>query len=136
MDKVLVDSSGFIAVFNRRDQYHAQGLEIYKQLRDAKLYTSNYILSELYTRLLPKVGIYGVRLCRQALLKAESQRFLTIEWIDKESVNQAWQYFDKFSEHQLSFTDATSYLLVKKYKLDAIFTFDSDFKEVGLSVLS
>ena len=40
---------------------------------------------------------------------------------------------DKFSEHKISFTDATSFCLYKDFNLDAIFTLDGDFKKMRVN---
>ena len=42
--------------------------------------------------------------------------------------------FLKFSEHKISFTDATIYLCMKEFKIDEVFTLDADFKKIGLKV--
>ena len=48
--------------------------------------------------------------------------------------NKAWNFFVKFSEHELSFTDATIYNFVKDLKIDEILTLDQGFKKIGLKV--
>ena len=40
----------------------------------------------------------------------------------------------KFFEHKVSFTDATTYVLCKDFKIDEVFTLDSDFRKMGLTV--
>ena len=52
--------------------------------------------------------------------------------VDEVLFNKSAETMTKFAEHKLSFVDASIYNLVKDYKLDEVFTLDSDFKKVGL----
>jgi len=42
----------------------------------------------------------------------------------------ALDVFDRYDDHELSFTDATSVALVERYDLDGILSFDNDFDGV------
>ena len=53
--------------------------------------------------------------------------------IDKSIFAKAMEVLLKFSDHKISFTDATSYILYKDFSLDEIFTLDSDFKKLRIN---
>lgn len=52
--KVFVDTSAFVALLVEKEQFHSKVAHQYKDYRQAKavLFTSHYILDELFTRLL------------------------------------------------------------------------------------
>lgn len=132
--KILIDSSAFISLL-AADQYaNKQATNFFDELKDqnARLYTSNLILSESYTWLLYKNGLKIASGLKNMIELAENEGLLEIFWIDDLLSRETWTYFVKFAEHKLSFTDAFSFLLVKKFRLDGIFTFDASFKKVGL----
>lgn len=132
--KILIDSSAFISLL-AADQYtHKQAIHFFDELKNqnARLYTSNLILSESYTWLLYKNGLKVAIGLENMIGMGENEGILEIFWIDDLLSRETWTYFVKFAEHKLSFTDAFSFLLVRKFRLDGIFTFDESFKKVGL----
>lgn len=100
----------------------------------SKFFTSDYVLDETFTRLLKMQGIKAAKKFRQFLKKSESQQQLLIFWTDETLFNQIWPNFQKFSEHNLSFTDTSIYTLIKNFKIDEVLTLDQGFKKVGLTV--
>lgn len=134
--KILIDSCAFISLVVTDQISHHKAKIIFEEFKDqnAMLFTSNLILSESYTWLLYKNDLHIARNLQKMVEDAEKEGFLDIFWMDDLFSKETWDYFVKFSEHKLSFTDAFSYLLVKKFRLDAIFTFDKVFKKIGLPV--
>jgi predicted nucleic acid-binding protein len=49
--------------------------------------------------------------------------------------NRAIFLFRKYTDKILSITDCTSAVLMNDYRIDTIFTFDSDFKVLGLKTI-
>jgi predicted nucleic acid-binding protein len=60
---------------------------------------------------------------------------LTQLWTDEQLQVEAWEILKKFREHKLSLTDATSVALIERFRLDAITSFDQDFKKIGITTL-
>ena len=58
---------------------------------------------------------------------------LTVLEVDSRIFLEAEGSFLKFSDHKISFTDATSYTLLKDFSLDEIFTLDDDFKKIRVN---
>ena len=46
---------------------------------------------------------------------------------------KALDVFLRFSDHKISFTDATLYCLYKDFDLDEVFTLDDDFKKIRVT---
>ena len=49
------------------------------------------------------------------------------------NVSAATDVFTKFADQQFSFTDCSSFVLAKETQVDEVFTFDDDFRLMGLS---
>ncbi len=134
--KVFIDTSVFISLSVKKDinyQRVKKKYQEYKQQR-ALFLTSDYILDELYTRL---IYDFNEKVCKDRVKKltlAEKNGEINVLRINEVLFDKALKVFLKFSEHKISFTDASTYVCVKEYKLDEIFTLDSDFKKLRLKV--
>jgi len=130
--KVFVDTSALVALLVDKEEFHSKVSSQYKNYRKTRavLFTSYFILDELFTRLLYyKVDI---RKHIDKLKDSIARNELTVLQIDENLFNKSVDIFLKFSEHKISFTDATSYVLYKDFSLDEVFTLDSDFKKMRI----
>lgn len=132
--KVFVDTSAFVALFVDKEVFHEKVAKKYYDYRQQRaiLFTSYYVLDELFTRLL-YYGKIDIRKHIQTLKEAIVANELTVMQIDETLFEKAILIFLKFLEHKISFTDATTYVLCKDFAIDEIFTLDSDFKKMRLS---
>lgn len=132
--KVFIDTSAFIAYFIKQQEYHDEALRKYKSYRDQKatLITSDYILDELFTWFNAKLPKSSLEKLLSTLEKIEETDQISILPIEKVIFKKAQEILLKFSEHKISFTDATTYVLYKDFSVDEIFTLDSDFKKMRL----
>lgn len=130
--KVFVDTSALVALLVEKEQSHSKVARRYKNYRKTKavLFTSYYILDELFTRLL--YYRVDVRKHIEKLKDSIARNELTVLQIDENLFNKSVDIFLKFSEHKISFTDATSCVLYKDFSLDEVFTLDSDFKKMRI----
>ena len=99
-----------------------------------KFFTCDYVLDEVFTRLITTQGLRAIKKIYQLIKKAEEQKQLLILWTDPTLFKKAWGYFIKFSEHKLSFTDSLIVTMVKDFKINIILSLDKGFKKVGLNV--
>lgn len=132
--KVFIDTSAFVALFVDNEKSHQKAAQEYRYYRQEKanLFTSHYILDELFTRLLYYGNKIDIRNLIAKLKQSISRGELKVLNVDEEVFEQSVSTFLKFLEHELSFTDATTFNLCKNHGLDEIFTLDSDFKKIGL----
>ena len=132
--KVFIDTSAFVALLVDKETDHnivAKKYHDYRQNR-AILFTSDYILDELFTLLLYFKQV-DIKKYIQKLKSSISAGEITVLRIDEAIFEKALEAFLKFSDHKISFTDATSYTLHKDFSLDEVFTLDDDFKKIRIN---
>lgn len=129
--KVFIDTSAFVALFVEKELLHGKTAKKYYDYRQERdiFFTSNFVLDELFTRLLFYREI-DVAKQTQKLKDAIGINELTALQIDETLFEKSIGIFLKFSEHKISFTDATTYVLYRDFALDEIFTLDRDFKKM------
>lgn len=61
-----------------------------------------------------------------------ASQVLEIVWIDDAIANRSWQIFTKFNvDKEWSFTDCTSYAVMKQLNIAEAFTLDHHFAQMG-----
>ena len=134
MQKVFIDTSCYLALFIGSDIKHSIVAKTFKKYIQGRyqFFTSYYVLNELYTRLVYDFGKIELKKVVAQINKVVKNNELKMLYVDEVLFNKSAETMTKFAEHKLSFVDASIYNLVKDYKLDEVFTLDSDFKKVGL----
>lgn len=133
--KAFIDTSAFIAYFIKQDEFHDDAVAKFKLYRqqNVKLLTSDYILDELQTWFSAKQPKNLLEKLIYSLQRIEEHGEIRVFSVDKPTFRKAQKVLLKFSEHKISFTDATSYVLYKDFALDEVFTLDDDFKKMRIS---
>ena len=132
--KVFVDTSGLVARYNSRDEHHDEAMDYLQRIESGeadvrKLYTSDYVIDETITTIFARTTSFEVaKKCGEAIITSKAIERLPI---DEQTFRQAWEFFKARGEIGLSFTDATSIVLIRKKGIDAVFTFDSHFAKLG-----
>ena len=133
--KVFIDTSGFIARYHSKDEHHNAAMDYLKNIESGeagvrKLYTSDYVIDETVTTIFARTASFELaKKCGEAIVSSKAVERLTV---DEETFRQAWEFFKERGDIGLSFTDATSAVLVRKRGIDAVFSFDNHFAKIGL----
>lgn len=131
---VFVDTSLFKALLDPKDDFHLAGVTIWGRLKleQSCLGTSNFVLDETYTLLRKRCGKETAMRLRQLFIDNgpyfKISRVLAIDEAD------AWQWFSK-DWSNLSFTDCTSFAIMKRLGLVEVATFDGHFERAGFKVV-
>ena len=135
--KIFIDTGPLYALVSPKDQFHQKIITISQQLQNQpiKLITTDYILNEVFTKLLGRHPNRYPRIQKFNQLIFQS-KLSQIVWIGQQRFIKTKKLFLKFSQDKLwSFTDCTSYVVMKELKIDTIFTFDEHFKQMGFRIL-
>jgi hypothetical protein len=131
--RLFVDTSAWLALNNKNDQYHDEAVSKITKVRQQKiqLVTSEYVFDESVTIIRYRISHRAAVAFGDALI---SSNVASIEDITDEERLKAWVLFKKYRDKDLSFTDCTSFALMVKLKLQKAFSFDNHFKQVGFEL--
>jgi len=129
--KLFVDTSAWLALNDRSDQHHHAAVVRSPEIRKRRieLVTSEYILDESVTIIRYRVSHHAAVVFGDALLNSNIVRIIDIT--EEDRLN-AWETFKKYKDKELSFTDCTSFVLMKNLKLTKAFAFDDHFRQMGI----
>lgn len=138
MDLVFIDSSAWISYFvpTQPDYPTFQGL--FKQLISdrIRLFSSNDVIDESYTRLRYDLGWPTAKNYMKYILQSINANSFTQLWTDEVIQSDAFTLLQKYSDHDLSLTDATSATLMKNFHIATILSLDrKHFTTLGFNVL-
>lgn len=133
-EQIFVDTSFFKALFDERDDFYNEAVEIFSQMSEEKvgLVTSNYILDETFTLVRKRRGKDKVKELRDFLAKAIPT--IRIVRVIASDDAKAWSWFLK-DWSDLSFTDCVSFAVMKRLGLESVATFDQHFAKAGFKIV-
>lgn len=134
---IFVDTSGFKAFYDPRDEYHARARRFTDQVATRRILmrgfvTSDYVLDETLTLLLVGAGHPVAATLAQVI--RESKVFSTTH-VNEDRFWKSLDLFVKSKDKEWSFTDCTCFTLMKEHGIRNVFTFDPHFKQAGFNTL-
>lgn len=135
---LFIDTAAFFARFNERTREHERARAIFQGIQSGRLaygplFTSRYVLSELATLMLRKVGH---RPAVNALTTIRDGKSFNVLPVAGEPFDRTCTRFAKYDDQQISFVDHTSAVLADDHGIDHVFTFDrDDFRTLGFTVV-
>lgn len=131
--KVFIDASGFLAMLMSGDNYHARAASYYKALVDDNhtLYTTDYVLDEVLTRLRYDAGSRVASEFLHTIRQLVTQGEIVVMWINEARWIRAAEIFEQYSDVRLSFTDCVSFAYLEERPVDEVFGFDAHFEMMG-----
>lgn len=134
---LFVDTSAFLALVNEKDDNHLAATmfleEIMKgKVKIKKIITSDYIIDETLTRIRYVVGHKEAVEWGQDIIASNVVEKVGVE---RELFEPAWELFKTYDDKKLSFTDCTSFAIMKTRGIEKVFSFDDDFERVGFKLL-
>lgn len=132
-DSVFVDTSGWVALLTHNDAHHARASAAFEELQRSQtvLYTSDYVVDETITTILMRGSHKQSVFAGDALF---TSRLIKIISVNPTYLSKAWELFKKFKDKKFSFTDVTSFVIMKDMGLRRAFSFDNDFIQAGFEV--
>lgn len=135
MKNIFVDTSAWVAYFDEDEARHrdaVQGLEAIRTQR-CGMVISDFIFDEVVTTILGRAG-HQMAVSAGVFLVTSSA--VDLVWLDKDSKLNAWEYFKKHDDKGYSFTDCTSFVLMKEMSLTRCLAFDRHFEQAGFRLFS
>jgi hypothetical protein len=135
MSPIFLDTSAFVALADRRDAQHEAARRLLRSLgrKRRPLLTSTYVIDEVLTLLRMHVSHATAVAVGEVLMRTHWCRVVDVS---EDTRTAAWQLFVRYADQFFSFTDCTSFALMRTMKIDEAFTFDRrDFGAAGFVAL-
>jgi predicted nucleic acid-binding protein len=130
---VLIDTSAYFALVDRRDGHHGEAVAILNRLiaERWRAFTTNFVVAETHALILNRLG-YPVA----ARILTEIDRSATT--IVRGSVadeQRARQIVAQYQDKDFSLTDAISFAVMERLHISHAFSFDRHFAQYGFTVI-
>jgi uncharacterized protein len=131
---VFVDTSGLYALVDKTDSQHRNARAAVEQVvrSSRKLVVTDYVVDETVT--LAKVRS-GSRVALRVLDLIDESAGIRIEWIDAARFDATKKFVRRHADHDYSFTDCSSFVVMRELKLRQALTTDGHFVEAGFETL-
>ncbi len=134
MEKVFIDTSGWVALFVENDKYHKKAASFFEEIKNSKaiIYTSDYVIDETITTILVR-GSH-----KQSVLAGEAlfiSKIIKIVHICPDYLRVAWELYQKYKDKMFSFTDVTSFAVMKDLNIGKALAFDREFMQAGIELM-
>jgi predicted nucleic acid-binding protein len=132
--EVFVDTSGLYALVEKKDAHHIAAREVVANLvRGGKtLVATDYIVAETLNLANARSGAHVAVRVMDLL---EQSAGIRIEWIGPDRFDATKTFFRKYSDHGYSFTDCSSFVVMRELRLPKALTSDAHFSEAGFEAL-
>lgn len=134
MRQVFVDTAGWMACADGADPAHARAVSA----RDAALragrllVTTDYVVDETLTLLRMRLGLPAAA---SWWSQVDGSRRVRWQWIDASRAEKARALFFRHRDKDYSFTDCTSFVVMRELRLKDVLTTDRHFRQAGFQPL-
>ena len=131
--KMFMDTAGWLMLADASDKLHITALETRdKWLEEGGIFIStDYVLDETITLIRMRLGIDAAE---EWWKMVSSSSRIQWEWMNSDRIERAMTWFFRWRDKKLSFTDCTSFALMKELKLSKALTCDKHFKTAGFEI--
>ncbi|WP_419161693.1 type II toxin-antitoxin system VapC family toxin [Candidatus Palauibacter sp.] len=131
---LFVDTAGWMAMADAADPKHATS----RRERDACLrrggflVSTDYVVDETLTLIRARLGL---RAAAEWWAQIDASSRLRWEWIDPLRAEKARRWFFEWNDQDFSFTDCTSFVVMKELCIRRALTTDRHFSQAGFETL-
>ena len=129
---VFLDSGLFYALQNERASRHEMAKAAFETVLGPEygpLFTNDYVFDETVTLVRARTGSFeeAQTVANRILGRRDFPSAIDVLVTDRRDFERAVATFDRYDDHSLSFTDATTIALVEARDVDHVLAFDDDF---------
>lgn len=130
---LFVDSGAWLAFFSSRDGHHQEAERLIREALRQKipLFTSDLVLAEVHRLLLFRAGIKPAAAALDVIDKSPS---VSVHFSTEPIHRDARLWLARFHDQVISYTDASSFALMKARRCKVAISFDHDFVFAGFSL--
>jgi len=129
-ENVFVDTSAWVALANEDDANHKKAAAVYPSLLKIQkgLVTSNLIIAETYVLLLNELGHHAAM---NFLERIKTSPRIMKMYSNDDVEGDAVGILGRYDDQDFSYTDAVSFVIMKRQKIRKAFCFDKHFATAG-----
>jgi len=126
--KLFVDTGAFIALTDADDENHKAAAACYRNAKEKgmRFVTTNFVVCETMNYLRARISHRIAVLFRENLKKSG---FIEIVRVTPSIEDAAFTIFKQYTDKDFSFTDCTSFSIMRSLKLKSTFAFDKHFEQ-------
>lgn len=129
MTLVFVDTSAWLALVDRHED-ETDAVTAVVKAPGTRLVTSTYVFDETVTIVKSRIG-HDAAVKVGTFLRSGEVELMPLEGADEEA---AWRLFTERRDKNYSFTDCTSFVIMRRLGLKVAVTLDDDFKKEKFTV--
>ncbi len=132
LDDVFVDTSAWVALADKDDSHHKEAASSYPSIfkNHKTLVTSNLVIAETYIVLLKELRHKAaIEFLERIKASPRILKMCSNENIEAEAEGILAKYMDQ----DFSYTDAVSFVIMKRQKIKKAFCFDKHFVTAGFT---
>jgi hypothetical protein len=131
MEQAFVDTGAWYAYINAKDPDYSK-IKKFLESFSGRLVTSNYVFDEIITLVLARLGYQRAVKVGEVLLNPGVVELVRVRAGDERA---AWQLFKERPDKTYSFTDCTSFVLMRRLDLATAITLDGHFGQENFEVV-
>lgn len=131
MERLFVDTSAWFAYANRKDPEHSAVRKVFRE-SEGRITTSNFIFDETISLCRYRLGHAAAATVGAVLLDADAVDLIRVT---PEDEHAAWTLLCRCADQRYSFTDCSSFALMRRLRIDTVLALDDDFRIEGLQVV-
>ena len=135
MRRVFIDTSAYVALTDRSDQFYTAAGESLQRLLNLHLpqVTTNLVLAETYTRIRRKLGHAAAVRFGEGIQRLVGTPTFRVVYVDVSLDEEAWGIFARYADQEFSYVDCTSFAWLRRHQEVEVFAFDEDFTWMGFT---
>jgi hypothetical protein len=132
--RLFVDTAGWMMLADGADPAHAAARAVRDDWleRSGLLVTTDFVMDETLTLIRARLGLAAAESFAD---RVDSSRRLAWEWIDATRFDRARDWFFRWRDQAFSFTDCTSFVVMRELRVSVALTTDRHFRAAGFQVL-
>ena len=127
---ILLDTSAIYALADKADMNHTKAYKKFEKiLKSGETFLlHNYVLLESAALLQGRLGL------PLAMLFLREARSFEMEWVDQDLHEEAAKELERIGRRGISLVDCTSFIVMRRKKIQKVLAFDPDFQEQGFTI--
>ena len=134
MAEIFVDTGAWLALADKRDQYHKAATAVYPQIlhQYPRLITTNLVIAETYNLIRRRLGHQaGISFLSSLRQTSRLKRIYT----NDAATSQAEAILKQYNDQDFSLVDAVSFVVMHEQNSTQVFAFDHHFQVMGFNLV-